>query len=149
MASSIEKESKKGKWFGANSYKWNQLVDYARRKPETSELPALCTSYHDMGLLEWRLSTEAVVAFLRRLPDTRFAEINYDEFVASPVEVVLQLQDFIGVDRDPAVAAFASNTVTRKSSKVGQVLSDNDQILGGKLLPLSMDGGKGLTKRCT
>jgi hypothetical protein len=29
------------------------------------------------------------------------------------------------------------------------VLSDNDQILGGKLLPLSMDGGKELTKRCT
>ena len=149
VASSIEKESKKGNWFGSNSYKWNQLVDYARRNDETSGLPALCTTYRDMGLLEWRLSTEAVVAFLRRLPDTTFAEINYDEFVASPVEAVLQLQDFIGVDRDPEVAAFASNTVTRKSSKSGQVLSDNDQILGGKLLPLSMDGGKGLTKRCT
>ena len=149
VASSIEKESQKGKWFGTNSYKWNQLVDYARCEPETSELPELCKSYRDMGLLEWRLSTEAVVAFLRRLPDTRFAELNYDEFVAGPVEAVLQLQDFIGVDRDPAVAAYVSNTVTRKSSKVGQVLSDNDQILGGKLLPLSMDGGRELTKRCT
>jgi LPS sulfotransferase NodH len=147
VASSIEKESKKGKWFGADSYKWNQLVDYARRKDETSELPARCATYRDMGLLEWRLSTEAVVAFLRGRPDATFAELNYDEFVASPVEAVLQLQDFIGVDRDPEVAAFASNTVTRRSSKLNQVLSDDDRILGGELLPLSMDGGKGLTRR--
>jgi LPS sulfotransferase NodH len=147
VASSIEKESKKGKWFGADSYKWNQLVDYARRKDETTELPARCATYRDMGLLEWRLSTEAVVAFLRGRPDATFAELNYDEFVASPVEAVLQLQDFIGVDRDPEVAAFASNTVTRRSSKLNQVLSDDDRILGGELLPLSMDGGKGLTRR--
>ena len=68
VASSIEKESKKGNWFGANSYKWNQLVDYARCKAETSEVAALCTTYHDMGLLEWRLSTEAVVAFYAAFP---------------------------------------------------------------------------------
>lgn len=149
VASSIAKESKRGDWFGADSFKWKLLVEYARGKDDTSGLPALCTTDHDMGLLEWRLSTEAVVAFLRRLPDTTFAELNYDEFVASPVAAVLQLQDFIGVDRDPEVAAFASHKVSRKSKKVGQVLSANDQILGGKLLPLSMDGGKGLTKRCT
>ena len=150
VASSIEKESKKGNWFGATSYKWNQLVDYAMRKDDTRGLPALCTTYHDMGLLEWRLSTEAVVAFLRRLPDTKFVEINYDEFVASPVEAVLRLQDFIGVDRDPEVAEFVSNRVVRKSSHLAQVkLSAKDQMLGGQLLPLSMDGGKGLTKRAT
>jgi Sulfotransferase family len=148
VASSIENESNKGNWFGAQSYKWSQLADYAKGKAETSGLPALCTTYRDMGLLEWRLSTEAAVAFLRRLPDTTFAEISYDEFVAHPVETVLQLQAFIGVERDPNVAKFVSSRVTRQSRRVGQIkLSENDRILGGKLLPLSMDGGKALTRR--
>ena len=148
VASSIEKESKKGKWFGANDYKWNQLVSYAKGQADTSDLPALCTTYRDMGLLEWRLSTEAVVAFLSRMSATTFSELNYDQFVDNPVEAVLQLQDFIGVDRDPNVAAFVSRTVTRKSTKLDHgSLAEKDRILGGKLLPLSMDGRRGLIEQ--
>ena len=148
VANSIEKESKKGNWFGAGSYKWNQLVDYAKSRDDTRDLPPLCTTYRDMGLLEWRLSTEAIVAFLRGLADTAFLEVNYDEFVSDPAGTVLQLQDFIGVDRDGGVADFASKAVTRKSRKLGQApLSEKEHHIGGKLLPLSMDGGTGLTLR--
>ena len=148
VASSIEKESKKGKWFGANDYKWSQLVRYAEGQADTRDLPALCTNYREMGLLEWRLSTEAVVAFLSRMPATTFSELNYDQFVAEPGETVLQLQDFIGVERDPNVAAFVSKTVTRRSAKLDHgSLAEKDRLLGGELLPLSMDGRRGLIER--
>jgi hypothetical protein len=148
VARSIEKESERGEWFGAHSYKWQQLADYAASREETRDLPALCTTYREMGLLEWRLSTEAVVAFLARLPDDAYIEINYDEFVAQPVETIAQLQRFVGVDEDPDVEAFVSRAVTRKSTKQNSAtLSEKERLLGGELLPLSMDGGKGLTRR--
>lgn len=150
VAKSIEKESNRGKWFGSHSYKWDQLVGYAESRDDTRGLPALCTNYREMGLLEWRLSTEAIVAFLRRVGDAAFVEINYDLLVADPVASVLQLQDFIGVRQDPKVAEFAAAKVTRKSTGVGRVtLMDKDALLGGKLLPLSMDGERVLTKRST
>jgi LPS sulfotransferase NodH len=147
VASSIERESQKGRWFGAGSYKWNQLVDYAKGRDDTRDLPPLCTTYHDMGLLEWRLSTEAIVAFLRRLDETAFLEVNYDEFVSDPAETLLRLQDFIGVDRDARGAAFAAEAVARKSRRLDRAgISEKDRVLGGRLLPFSMDGAKGLTR---
>ena len=148
VARSIQKESERGKWFGADSYKWRRLAEYAQGREDTRDLPARCTNFYEMGLLEWRLSTEAVVAFLRRLPDTAFTEVSYDEFLANPIESVSHLQEFVGVDRDPGVEAFVRRAVTRKSSKLGQApLSELDRMIGGNLLPLSMDGGEGLTKR--
>jgi len=150
VARSIEKASENGKWYGANSYKWNMLVNYARNNDDTKDLPELCATYYDKGLLEWRLSTEAAVAFLRSVPETVFIEINYDEFIINPVETISSLMEFIGVNRDPNAVSFVSVAVTRKSSKLRSVtISEKDQIIGGNLLSLSADGGKGLTRRCT
>lgn len=150
VARSIEKRSEKGRWFGAHSYKWEMLVDYARNSDDTKNLPELCTTHYDMGLLEWRLSTEAVVGFLRRLQDAAFLETSYDEFIDDPVETISKILVFIGVDRDPNVETFVSDTVARNSSKLNlENISEKEQIIGGKLLQLSVDGGKGLTRRST
>ncbi len=150
VARSIGKASEKGKWFGANFYKWNRLVNYARNSDDTKHLPELCTTYYDKGLLEWRLSTEAAVVFLKRLQKATFIEINYDEFVKDPIGTISKLLEFIGVNPDPNVEAFVSGTVTRKSKKLDlKIISEKDQLIGGSLLLLSADGGKGLTRRCT
>lgn len=109
----------------------------------------MCTNYFNKGLLEWILSTESAVEFLRYLPRDEYFEINYDEFVDHPVETILQVLDFIGVDSDENVKSFVSDRVTRRNKRMGECdLSEKDRMIGGKLLPLSMNGINGLTKRC-
>jgi len=150
VARSIGRASEGGGWFGANSYKWDMLVNYSRTIDDTKHLPELCATYHDKGLLEWRLSTETAVGFLSRLSDAAFLEVSYDEFIDDPVGTISRILEFIGVDRDPKVETFVSNTVTRKSNKLDlQTISEKDRIIGGCLLRLSADGGDGLTRRCT
>jgi len=150
VARSIEEFSKRGEWFGANSYKWERLVKYAKELDGVNKLPQFCTSYFDKGLLEWRLSTEAAVEFLCSLSDDEFFEVSYDEFIGNPVGTIIRAKDYIGVDFDRNVKAFVSDCVARRTSKLNQKeISEKVQMLGGKLLPLSMDGGKGLSKRCS
>lgn len=150
VARSIEKRSVRGNWFGANSYKWDRLSEYALRRGETSNLPALCFTYFEKGLLEWRLSTEAAVEFLAKLPDDAFFEFSYDELTENSIDTISQVQEFIGIEDDSEVKNFVSENIARKSSKLGQYkFSEKEQIIGGKLLPLSLNGKGGLTKYFT
>jgi len=147
VARSIQRLVDRGNWFGANSYKWDRLVEYARGKSETEGLPPLCTDAFHKGLLEWRLSTESVVGFLRNMPSNAFVEVNYEHFVDEPAATVARMLAFIGLDDDPEVNAFVAGTVARRSSKVGQAeITSRMQAIGGELLPLSMNGGDGLTR---
>jgi len=149
VARSISKASEAGEWFGVNNYKWDLLVNYSRNSADTRHLSEICITEYDKGLLEWRLSTEAAVDFLRHLPKDKFSEVNYDEFIDDPVGTTSTLLKFVGVDGDPNVEAFVSGIVTRKSSKLNlDIISEKDQMIGGSLLQLSADGKKGLTRRC-
>ena len=147
VAQSIEKKAQKGAWYGANSYKWNKLVEYAINNEDTKNLPAICTTYFDKGLLEWRLSTEAIVDFLSFLPKNAFCELNYNSLLERPVQTISQVLDFIGVDDDRQVRNFVSNTVVRKSSKLNyNNMTEKTEAIGGKLLAMSIDRKEGLTK---
>jgi hypothetical protein len=146
VARSIEKASEKGDWFGSGSYKWKKLVEHARENENTQNLPELCTTCYDKGLLEWRLSTEAVVGFLRGLPNNAFVEISYDEFIDHPVKTISKVLAFAGVGPDPNVETFVSDIVARKSSKLNpNRISEKERILGGDLLAWLADGGSGLS----
>ena len=150
VARSIEKLSQEGKWFGRNSYKWNRLVEYAALNRNTRDLPQKCESFLEKGLLEWRLSTEAAVEFIQSLDDDTCFEVSYDEFMHNPVKAISQVISFIGIDADHNVEQFAASAMARKSSRLNEdSISEQLQIIGGKLLPLSMDNEQGLTKRCT
>jgi len=150
VARSIQKMSERGSWFGTNSYKWNKLVEHALNRDASSDIPSLCSNYFEMGLLEWRLSTEAAVEFLKNLTDDVFFELNYDELTQNPVETISRVLAFIGLEDDHNVKNFAFEKIERRTSKlIPESLSDKDKMIGGSLLPLSMDGGKGLTNRCT
>lgn len=148
VAKSIEKMCETGNWFGENSYKWKLLVDYANSRSRKEDLPSLCETNYDKGLLEWRLSTEAAVDFLQKLPDEAFFEFKYDELIENPVETISRILEFIGVTNDQDVIKFASGSVARRTSKLEKYkLSDKEKMLGGELLPLSMDDEKGLSWR--
>ena len=102
-----------------------------------------------MGLLEWRLSTEAAVEFLSGLTDEAFVELSYDELVQDPVETISRVIRFIGLGDDPEVKNYASQRIKRRTSTLRpDALSRKEKTIGGRLLPLSMEGGKGLIKRC-
>jgi hypothetical protein len=150
VARSIEKLSETGQWFGHDSYKWNKLVEYASSRDDAAAVLELCSNYFDWGLLEWRLSTEAAVEFLRHLPQSSFLEFSYDEFTQMPIDTLSRALLFIGIDDDNNVKRFASDNILRRTTPVRiEAVSEKQRAIGGKLLPLSMDGPSGLTRRCT
>lgn len=149
VASSIEKIADTGRWFGANKYKWNQLVNIANEKTQTMPLAELCASNYDKGLLEWRLSTEAAVNFLNDLPRDRFLEVSYYNLTNKPTDVIEQIFSFIGVDNETDVAKFANEKISRRSKKInGESISEKEKIIGGDLLKISLnnENNSGLSK---
>lgn len=147
VARSIEKLSSEGHWFGADNYKWDRLVEYASGRNDTKGIPSLCTGDFDKGLLEWRLSTESAVEFLRGVSSEAFIEVNYGHFVDAAPATIARILDFIGIDDDPEVNAFVAGTVARRSSKLApDGISAKARLIGGKLLPLSMDAGRSLIR---
>ncbi|UZR28182.1 sulfotransferase family protein [Methylococcus mesophilus] len=148
VATSIAKMIEIGGWHGEDAYKWDKLAEYAMRFDETRHLPGLCSTPYEKGLLEWRLSTEAAVRFLRSLPENSFFELNYDEFIDRPFNIFSRLTEFIGIDADPNMASFLAKRLIRRAPKPGYCnVSEKDELIGGPLLPLSMDGNGGLTRR--
>ncbi|MEO1393126.1 MAG: sulfotransferase [Cyanobacteria bacterium J06634_5] len=145
VARSIEKYSREGRWFGTDAYKWNQLVGYAADRPDVQSLPELCRNNFEKGLLEWRLSSEAVVHFLKKIPRESCFELSYAQLVEQPENTMSKVLDFIGLSDQERVLNFAVNNLSRKTTPLKQqALSKMEKILGGQLLPLSLDSEKSL-----
>ena len=145
VARSIEKLVDKG-WFGSKSYKWKKLTEYALSKSDLRDLPAMCVTNYDRGLLEWRLSVDATVNFLSSLSPENYYELKYNRLIEHPVRTVSEILNFIGVGLDPIVINFASNNLVRKSKKLDRgKISQREHIIGGKLLYLSIKEENGLT----
>lgn len=144
VARSIEKFSETGRWFGRRrSYKWEQLAEIASSRDETADLPGLCESSFDKGLLEWRLSMQAVVDFLATSAGTEpadsWCEISYQELTDHPIETLNLLLSFLGAERNDSVDQFAARVVARQSPKTPpEDLSARQLIIGGSLLVPSL-----------
>lgn len=148
VARSIASQCESGLWFASHAYKWNELVRYAQARGETSTLPALCSNYFQMGLLEWRLSTEAIVKFLCGLRDDCYFEISYEQFIQAPVSVLEQIFAFLQIAHDADAVEFVRQEIIRRSGKItASAVSEKEARIAGRLLPLSMDGKNGLTRR--
>lgn len=100
VAKSIKECADRGKWYGYNEYKWQQLLMCASANPDTAKLITLCKNNYDRGLLEWRLSLEALDAFALTIPKDRLLELSYDDFVELPVEAVRRILSFVGLSGD-------------------------------------------------
>jgi Sulfotransferase family len=148
VARSMQKASEKGSWFPATPYRLDKLIEFALQGDDTSVVPALCSNFYELGLLEWRLSTEAAVGFLRSRSDDVFVELSYDELNQDPAHTISRILRFIGIDDDQRVRDFAVEKIARKTTSLNYgSLSDKEKMIGGRLLPLSMNGGEGLTRR--
>jgi LPS sulfotransferase NodH len=148
VASSIARANRTGDWFGSGGYKWNQLVEYATAEGRAGDVPALCTTDFERGLLEWRLSTEAAISFLGELADNAYFELSYDDFVTHSADAVARIFKFIGVDAAAEIETFVAEAVSRRSARIDdRIASEKLKLIGGKLLPLSMDKSAGLTVR--
>jgi len=121
VARSIERECEREAWYGADDYKWHQLAAYADARPDTRGLPARCRTSYERGLLEWRLSVDAALAFTASLPPARHLQVTYEALLADPVTTIATIERFIGVPEDPGVHAFALGEIGRRSPEAGAV----------------------------
>jgi len=139
VARSIEAMSIQGRWFRPDQYRWNMLAEYAQSMFETAHLPALCQSDYEKGLLEWRVSTEAVTSFLGRLPQDDWLEVSYSTFVADPFGTNERLTDFLHLTPEQTVRDFIQNNVRRCSeNRDGAEVTQLERLIGGPLLEQSM-----------
>ncbi len=139
VARSIEALSNQGKWFASHQYRWNLLAEYAQSTPETAHLPALCHSYYEKGLLEWRVSSEAATSFLGRLPQDSWLELSYSTFVADPFGTSERIADFLNLTPEQTVRDFIQHNVHRRSeSRDGAEVTELECLIGGPLLEQSV-----------
>jgi hypothetical protein len=139
VAQSIEAMSIQGRWFRPEQYRWNLLAEHAQSMPETAHLPALCQSYYEKGLLEWRVSTEAAMSFLERLPQDNWLELSYSTFVADPFGTSERIADFLHLAPAQTVRDFIPDHVSRRSeSRDGAELTQVERLIGGPLLEQSV-----------
>jgi len=115
VARSIERECARDAWYGTDDYKWTQLAAYAEARPDTRGLPARCRTPYERGLLEWRLSVDAALAFAATLPTACRLQVTYESLVDDPAGTIATIERFIGVPDDPGVRAFAVKEIGRRS----------------------------------
>ena len=139
VARSIEAMSIQGRWFRPDQYRWNMLAEHAQSMPETAHAPALCQSYYEKGLLEWRVSTEAVTSFLGRLPKDNWLEVPYSAFVADRLGTSERLTEFLRLTPEQTLRDFTQQNVRRCSeSRDGAELTQLERLIGGPLLEQSV-----------
>jgi Sulfotransferase family len=136
VARSIGERADLGKWFGYQDYKWEQLVKHAGKNAGTALLPQLCTTNYERGLLEWRLSLEAVRRFSTRLPGGMICEISYEELIEAPDEVLGRVLSFLGLPDGDAVIDFARRNVkAQRARTIRHDYTVNEKEILGQPIP--------------
>jgi hypothetical protein len=115
VASSIERFCANGPWYGADDYKWRQLVAYAEADARYRGLAALCETDFERGLLEWRLSVEAALGYLGTLPPRDQLTVHYEQLLADAPSLLDRIQVFIGLAPADAVRRYAAANIRRQS----------------------------------
>jgi hypothetical protein len=134
VAKSIQR---KATWYSKHDYRWQQLLNYALSNPITAALPALCDDDYDRGLLEWRLSLDALYTDLPKLNESRFLQITYQDMVNTPESILGSIVNFIGLPASRVVTEFAVTNIERKHAEASKSrISEKERILGGKYLDL-------------
>jgi sulfotransferase family protein len=138
VARSIAADSQQKNWFGTNGYKWDELVRHARASAETRKLPDLCENDVHRGLLEWRLSTESIVQFVRGMPPESHCELSYASFVADPEGTINRVLEFIGARSHEGLTQFVRRSIRRRG--IALRLTDAtalERTIGGPMLAAS------------
>lgn len=147
VAASIAKLVAAGGWYGVGAYKWQELSSIALSDNITSGLLSLCDSPYKQGLLEWRLSSEAIVRFFDKIESRRHLEVSYSALVRDTTAVIDAVLSFMGLPADTRLISFAESINDKSQSSTRMIdLTDDLLSIGGDLLPQSF-GGDGLRLR--
>jgi hypothetical protein len=134
-ARSISKMSDEGRWYGHGDRKWELLEEYADGHPEYGELLPLCDTDRLKGLLEWRMSVDAALSYLEKVPSDRQMSITYEELLDSPVPSMRRIEEFAELGHSEAVARFAEANLKRRSTVIEATsLSETEERLAGDLM---------------
>ena len=128
VARSIEKKILAGGWYGSSAYKWQALRELASKTPALSDVPLDALSPFERGLLEWRLSVEAMDRCFAHMPPEQHMQVDYADFVAHPHEAIDRLYHFMGLEAEPMAHEFARSKV-RRLSEPGDLAGLSKQAL--------------------
>jgi hypothetical protein len=134
VARSIERFTRT-RWFGSDGRKWDLLRQLAASRPETAALPEGCRGDFERGLLEWRLSTGEIRAFLDANPGSARLEIRYDDLVDAPVRTVSRCLEFLGLEGSSRVDSFTETAIRRRTPSLrSEPPSPREAEIAGPLL---------------
>lgn len=106
VAQSIARQVPTG-WFGARDYKWHQLSALWTAE-HSSDLP---TDDYLRGLVEWRLSVDHIERhFTTR---DQVLTVRYEDLTERPADVMVEVQNFLGLRPSSEVAVRSAALVTR------------------------------------
>jgi hypothetical protein len=131
VARSIEREAI---WYTKFGYRWKLLSQYAQSRQETLALPDFCADDFEKGLLEWRLSLDALYSSMNGLTADRFLEITYADLVELPRRTTTRIVDFLELPEDAGVIEFASSHVSRRSPKITGKITEKEFHIAGPYL---------------
>lgn len=147
VARSIENYCSRSEWYGVSNHKWRQLVAIAETNDDTRRIPPLCKTNYQRGLLEWRLSTESVLRFFQNLTPDQYLEISYSGLMQDTDSTLNAISEFIGLEEDPAMTAYAQEHLERRSPAIGiGDLNAEDQMIGGPWLEISTNSHFGMAR---
>jgi hypothetical protein len=81
---------------GPTEWSWGPLPAAYEREWEAAE-----RSFALLAGLEWKILIDAFERARQKVPDDRWLEIRYEDFVARPTETSRKVLDFLGLDWDP------------------------------------------------
>jgi len=140
VARSIAKFNETQPWFGEEDYKWDQLKELCRLHSATKAIPEACQNDEDRGLLEWRLSNEAIDAAIIDLPPGQVLNLSYAELLADPEARFSAALKHIGLNPSRELDTWIANTILRKSPSLKEMsISDHQAWIGGPELARSMN----------
>ncbi|RJQ76330.1 MAG: sulfotransferase [Desulfobacteraceae bacterium] len=118
VAYSIERLAKADKWWGNKNYKWLMLKQYAYEAGYSEEIRH-CNDHLTMGLLEWRMSVDAVRVALQNVSPEHHMVVRYEDLIVDPLSLCGALEKFIGLERSEEMRSFALNNIKRKTKPYG------------------------------
>lgn len=134
VANSIENlHAKKKRWFGNNNHKWFELKKLLISR-EIS-LPKNI-SVKNKGLFEWRLSNELMDEFINKKTTQNILEINYSEFVKSPLLTMSKISFFLETND---IKELKQAIIRNSKSLTSNDILTNDIKVGGKILKKYID----------
>ncbi|RJQ28249.1 sulfotransferase [Candidatus Parcubacteria bacterium] len=114
VACSIERLAKEDKWWGNKNYKWIVLKQHAYETGYSEEVQ-YCNDHFTRGLLEWRMSVDAVRIALLSVPPEHHMEVRYEDLLVDPLPLCDTLEKFIGLERSEEMRSFALDHIKRKT----------------------------------